>query len=96
MAAICRRALELRRVAGAVAGVSILIPQRTSEWTMRAVDAAGVAVAFTVALTSNPPQVFHFAAGEAYTAADLRLLEPLDLTVASAAGSTVELLIWEG
>lgn len=92
----CLRRLSVTRRPSAAAGVDVVIGLEVAAYTLRAVDAAGAGVAFTVALADFPAQVFNFAAKEAWTERDLRLESELTLRVASAAGGQVELLAWDG
>lgn len=89
----CNRGLSIDNIATEPAGAKVMIPTRASEFTLRVVDALGTPVAYTVAVAAARP-AFHLSAGETFGAAELQLIAELQLTVASPAGSVVELALW--
>lgn len=78
---------------GTSPGQRVTIPATAAGFTMRVVNAAGAGVAWTLGPDTGS-QVFHFAAGEAYSPRDLCLDDVLHLRVVAAAGSRVELIVW--
>lgn len=95
MAVLCRRALKLLVVPSSATGAALQLQSDVVEATIRVVDAAGVPVAWTLAQEANPSVVFHFTAGESYTAADLKPSDPINLVIVSAVAThRIEALIW--
>lgn len=93
MAARCKRRVTIEELASAVAGVQVRVNPTDVEITIRAVDAAGVAVAWELRDGTAAPG-FNFAAGEAYTDERLALDDSADWLVLSAAGGTVQVIRW--
>lgn len=95
MATSCKRRHYCRNEPGNPAGAHIIIPKTTAEYAVRVVTTAtGVPAAFTYACHGTEDQIFHFVAGESYTDDRLALDRDLELIIASAAGTTVEVLLW--
>lgn len=92
---VCKRDMLVRVQPGAAAGVDVVIPSNAAEFTIRCVDSAGAGLAWTLKV-GDGPAAFHFDAGESWTADRLTLDGELRLKITSAAGSSVELIIWEG
>lgn len=90
----CKRRFSVAEIAGSVDGALIQISRDVVEFTLRVADAGGVPVAFTVATEGQPSLTFHFQAGETYIEERLVLDGPLVLNVVSAAGTTVEVILW--
>lgn len=86
---------SIRNYPGAVAGVTVTIGKSVHSWTLRAVDAAKAGVAFSIGIRPDDDRLFDFAAKEAWSEREVCLEEPLELVVKSAAGSSVQLIVWE-
>lgn len=92
---ICLKKPDIRNLPGAVAGTEVWIGKEVRAFTLRVADAAGAGVAYSIALRPDVTVLFHFAADEAWTEREVVLSDTMDLTVFSAAGSIIELIVWE-
>lgn len=78
---IYKRVLEVLNEPVAGGAANVRVPVEAVEFVLRAVDAAGVPVAFTVVRADATDKPFHFAAGESMKEEELVLFDDLVLRV---------------
>lgn len=90
----CKRLPRLDTEALAAGGTVILsLDEAVVAFTVRVVDATTYApVAYTLGF--DAADVFHFAAGEAYTEDRLSLADSIELRAGAAVAARVELVTW--
>lgn len=93
MAARCKRFVVIDNYPSAAAGVKVRIDPDDVEVTIRAVNAAGVGIAWELRVDPSAAG-FDFEAGDAYTDRNMALEEAVDLVVLSAAGGQVQVIRW--
>jgi len=94
VAARCKRRVSVENTpSNATTGVLLHVGTDDVEVTIRAVDAAGVPVAWQLRVHGEPG-TFHLKADEQWIEERLAVTEEVDFDVISAAGGEVEVVRW--